>query len=1599
MPRFSRKEQAICPSCGKWKTTDFTPEELKEREWECSDCANKRLTNPADLPENRGAKEVSKFDPEYEFLVKLVKVISQAAPEAIPEIKQLAQSKPFHTVTDVEYLTTQIWTLATEKYNIPREWLINKLPKNASLKKAYHAINDLTQFALDDKQIQQHFKNRGTTVEDVVRSLPNFSIKYTPKRMEQQDPSLKDKTRGFYDFQSGTLYINPRLSLDSKRLTIIHEIEHAIQDASGVLPVHTPEELYQVRQTPYQDRTFEWGARQQQFNALKARGLGLDEIKKVMIERAIGNGEHTELELDNIKNNVSNEVAQMEEIYNEMMPESIMASKKKADLKEYSNQATKAVNDYIISHPAIMERVIDASKEAGSEEPLEEELQILLQGIEDELNLDEDVYWNELAYAWFHTVARDEPKQLINVDKLPTLDKPKKIDQLLEQLSIETDSQKKEKIKQHIERIKRAKLLKADLWPSQEQAGDMLSHEWNSIAYNPEQEADTSVSGPRPDEVGKEAKSLNIDQIVQILNAKDTNKVVKIDTTNLSLQLSDGTEISFDDAAKKAMAMNKIATGEFTGAEFSTDDVGVNPLLDIGPWSSPEDYGAKPQKSPFPNTSWLPAEDENKDQQPASNVAASLHKQALAQQDVVDFYLMSLLPEEYLSKEVSPDHYDALAIFKTIIQSLRDEYIVRGMHELKDEARTTAWVKAIPDYEMPEQLKPYYTFHDEPFRGHSDPDDESDSESELPYSCNSCGVGLTEDGVYFFNDVMYCESCESGAVHNAIREDVAFCDTHKVFVTDKRELKDFLHGYKFDSWDNHQNDQCQVVRFDAGKAIWKEMQENAKKQLELFVRERKERKPKQENAVTENDLDVVCATCGQKGGVHPVTGECPNGAGMFKRPAKQLKLPESQASLKKQAEVGWWEAPKDFSKYTSLDFYNIFEYAPWKTHYGGPLWAEIAKTVYEMQKTTAWDKLVVLIDHFHDLGHNTGKLLDKFPEWHQWFKNLLDQKAQKNSIRYLMPKASGPVRNLVTEYLRVHGKPWREDEEESKPKSKSGWTIGDEVLVEGAAGGKERYTPAKIVSMVDEDFYSKPYEVNYPSNNITEWVSAESLKSPQFAASSLNRPFSKKALLNKKALWWSSGSGRIEFEMTPDQVASVSGQGQHDEDARLLVKELRPVLDKIDPKVLAAELKEYGAWDDAALADHEENLQRLVWIAGNDISEHEFEQENKEVDVDIQELPTLDKPKKIDELLEQLSIETDPQKKEKIKQHINRIKMASLYKKANPDSRYWIAPDGTEFNAGTHHGAWVMQHKDILKKYGINVTKNLYDMGAQMYATGWTRVSNEPAGSGFQIEVGDASKLPVYLDNFIAKSFSPGDTIVIGDNKKGSVEITDPFPTIQKAVNKFWGKRAASLKQADLSGQIVNAILEAIELSGGITYNLSKGNLSGTPNYAVSIFPEKEKIVDGPIDFDTLEGYLLANQDLLQDPNNSFGAWTNGNKVFLDTVVTIPDKEEALKLAKQHNQLAIWDLKNNQEISTGVVRAFSKKLLIKKAEEQILSQEAQNEIAAASSPAYVIAVNNYAEAVKRGHDKNRALAYAVESVENLEQINEKKLVEFINNYL
>jgi hypothetical protein len=77
---------------------------------------------------------------------------------------------------------------------------------------------------------------------------------------------------------------------------------------------------------------------------------------------------------------------------------------------------------------------------------------------------------------------------------------------------------------------------------------------------------------------------------------------------------------------------------------------------------------------------------------------------------------------------------------------------------------------------------------------------------------------------------------------------------------------------------------------------------------------------------------------------------------------------------------------------------------------------------------------------------------------------------------------------------------------------------------------------------------------------------------------------------------------RFEIPMTREQAYSVSEPGMDATDA---VNALIPQLDLsgLQPNEVRDELRGYGAWDEEELADDEENLRRIVWIAGCNLRE------------------------------------------------------------------------------------------------------------------------------------------------------------------------------------------------------------------------------------------------------------------------------------------------------------------------------------------------------------------------------------------------------------
>jgi hypothetical protein len=88
-------------------------------------------------------------------------------------------------------------------------------------------------------------------------------------------------------------------------------------------------------------------------------------------------------------------------------------------------------------------------------------------------------------------------------------------------------------------------------------------------------------------------------------------------------------------------------------------------------------------------------------------------------------------------------------------------------------------------------------------------------------------------------------------------------------------------------------------------------------------------------------------------------------------------------------------------------------------------------------------------------------------------------------------------------------------------------------------------------------------------------------------------------------MYWTTGSGLIELNITRRQAQKGSHQSSCDQDINELLQDpvIKWQLNKLDPSLIAKELQEYGAWDEKELQNIEQNKARLLWIACSEIIE------------------------------------------------------------------------------------------------------------------------------------------------------------------------------------------------------------------------------------------------------------------------------------------------------------------------------------------------------------------------------------------------------------
>jgi len=110
--------------------------------------------------------------------------------------------------------------------------------------------------------------------------------------------------------------------------------------------------------------------------------------------------------------------------------------------------------------------------------------------------------------------------------------------------------------------------------------------------------------------------------------------------------------------------------------------------------------------------------------------------------------------------------------------------------------------------------------------------------------------------------------------------------------------------------------------------------------------------------------------------------------------------------------------------------------------------------------------------------------------------------------------------------------------------------------------------------------------------------------------------------------------------------------------------------------------------------------------------------------------------------------------------------------------------------------------------------------------------------------------------------------------------------------------------------------LELLERNGGFTINHL--GLEVTKGFAVSTDPQLTRVIKDIVTASELFQYVSDNFDVLVDPYNGkvFGGWldTQTGWTYLDVITVVTDREESLRLASMHGEIAVYDLGTHEEI-------------------------------------------------------------------------------------
>lgn len=122
------------------------------------------------------------------------------------------------------------------------------------------------------------------------------------------------------------------------------------------------------------------------------------------------------------------------------------------------------------------------------------------------------------------------------------------------------------------------------------------------------------------------------------------------------------------------------------------------------------------------------------------------------------------------------------------------------------------------------------------------------------------------------------------------------------------------------------------------------------------------------------------------------------------------------------------------------------------------------------------------------------------------------------------------------------------------------------------------------------------------------------------------------------------------------------------------------------------------------------------------------------------------------------------------------------------------------------------------------------------------------------------------------------------------------------------------VRSTDTATAFVTRLADALSTpDGGFTVCQGRDVTSG---YAVAVYPEREQQITGRVNPCDVREYAYANADLAWRHDVAVGGWRDPETgiAYLDLTRVVPTREQADRLAREHDQVAYFDLNSQQSV-------------------------------------------------------------------------------------